>query len=236
MIDLLSKIPSDIQLAPLPEQTSTYTPINHIGLIKYTAYHLDNAGIEVVDAKFSSAAKGNIMAGTMRVNKGNKDFSMEIGFINSYNKTRSVGYTSGGSILVCSNLMVVGDTTQLKKHSSNVAMQVEHMLDSQIRYLDNMFDVYAEDIEIMRSRQISKSLMFELIGEAFVERKIINTTQINTIRRELRESEHFKMLGPGGDMNLFNLYQNFTEALKTEHPSTYFKAHADARSLMLEAV
>lgn len=232
-LELIDYMPTELLKAAIPAKTSTYQPVGHHALVDYTGKILDQAGIQIVDSHFGHAAKGDIMAGTLILNKGNKEFNMQLGLRNSYNKSQSLGYASGGSVIACTNSMFTGDVVALRKHSSSIGEEVPKMLKQQISVIDTMFSQYAEDIEVMKSVELSRNAVHEIVGEMFLDQKLITTTQINIIRRELYHSENFQMFGAGGTMSLWNLYQNSTESLKVSHASRFFKDHSDVRALML---
>jgi len=84
----------------------------------------------------------------------------------------------------------------------------------------------------LKQIQISKDTMHQIIGSMFVEHKVLTTTQINIVRKEIEFSENFKMIGSGGDMTMYNMYQNLTESLKVSHPNNYVKNHVQVHELL----
>ena len=232
--EVIESIPRLLVETEVPIATATYTPVKNVNLVKFLTEKVINAGFDVVGTSFSSDREGNKMVGTLKLGGGNEDFGMTLGFRNSYDKSMSIGVGVGAEVFVCSNGMFIADVTQLRKHTSKVAGDLNIIVDRQINYVDKLFTEYAEDVEVMRSKEITTNTMNEIVGGLFMEQKLITGAQLSIIRKEVSVSDNFKMLGTDGNMSLWNLYQNTTEALKKSHVTRYFSDHAKVRELMLD--
>jgi hypothetical protein len=132
--------------------------------------------------------------------------------------------------------MFVSDVQQLRKHTSNIGNDISAIVDQQISHIGRVFNQYAEDVEVMRSKEISRNTLNEIVGGMFMENKLITGAQLSIIRNEVSFSENFQMLGQRGSMSLWNLYNNTTEALKKSHAGRFFKDHVKAREIILDYV
>ena len=233
---IVESMPQILREAQVPIATASYMPVRNTNLVKYLGGKLQNAGYEIDKTTFSHDREGNKMVGTMRLKSGNNDFGMTLGFRNSYDKSMSLGVGVGAEVFVCSNGMFIADVTQLRKHTVNLAKDLHVIVDQQLTYVGEMFDKYAEDVEVLRSKEITQSTMNEIVGGMFMEQKLITGAQMSIIRKEVSVSENFQMLGSGGSMSLWNLYQNTTESLKKSHVTRYFSDHAKVRELLLDYV
>ena len=231
---IVESMPQILRETQVPLATKSYTPVRNTNLVKFLAGKLNNAGFEIERTSFSHDREGQKMVGTFRISGGNKDFGMSLGFRNSYDKSMSLGVGVGAEVFVCSNGMFLADVTQLRKHTTNIGPDLTRIVDKQVDYIGEMFDKYAEDVEVLRSKEISRSTMNEIVGGMFMEQKIITGAQLSIIRKEVSVSENFKMLGAEGNMSLWNLYNNTTEALKKSHVTRYFTDHASVHKLMLD--
>ena len=235
--EILAEMPHQALVADVPMRTDTYQPVSHTALIEYLSKSLDAAGLEVVGAKYSADSTGNKLVGTLEIgNSKHEEFGMQLGFRNSYDRSMSVGLASGGNVFVCSNGMFQADLVSLRKHTPNMGRDMDIIMQKQIVGISDMFQQYAEDIEIMQESIITKDTMHEIVGRMFIDEKIITGAQLNIIRKEINVSENFKMLGHNGNMSLWNMYQNTTQALKKSHTTRYFSDHSVAHNLMLDYV
>jgi len=227
--DFLDKMPRPTQEAVIPEPTASYQPVPNRALGTFIYKSLDQAGIEITDVKYGFGRNGNQLVGTATLAKGNDYFNQSVVFRNSYDKSMSVGIGSGsGTVLVCTNGVISADVVAVQKHTVNVAKVITKIMYSQLESLDANFSRNEEALEIMKQTQLTKSTAYEIVGNLFIEQKVLTTTQINLIRKEMYSSENFKMLGSGGDMSMYNLFNNVTESLKLSRPSTYTKDHVAA--------
>lgn len=236
-VEIQHAMPLVLKELPVPQATASYQPVGHLALIDYLRKKVEQKGFLVDQLTVNHAAKGNKMVGTIRLTSPSythEDFSMTLGFRNSYDKSMSLGVGVGAEVIVCANGMFLADVQQLRKHTSNVATDIHRIVDKQINYMEKMFGDYAEDVEVLKSKEITQNTMNEIVGGMFMEHELITGAQLSIIRREISISDNFKMLGSGGNMSLWNLYQNTTEALKKSHVTKYFSDHAKAREIILD--
>jgi hypothetical protein len=234
-LGIIEKLPVQIIKAPIPMKTESYQPVPHVSFVKYITKRLDEYGFNVSTARFQADAKGGKLVGTLTLEKDTDWIKPTVVIRNSYDKSMSLGIGSGAStVWVCLNGQMSADVVSLRKHTTNIVSDMGEIVNSQLDSLEANFEKNVEALSTLKEIQISKSTMYELIGELFVEQRVLTTTQINIVRKELYESENFQMLGFGGEMSAYNLYQNFTESLKISHPANYVRDHVSVHNLMME--
>ena len=158
-----SKQLKEFTLRDIPEETDTYLPIGFhelAELVKVSAnatnlglgYDNDKITIDINDVKedylISKNHKqffGTLTYGFKENILYRKDPEIEniygppditeltIGIRSSYDKTMSSGIAIGGRVVVCSNLMFVGDITYMRKHTKNSIDDIINQMDDAIK-------------------------------------------------------------------------------------------------------
>jgi len=224
---VISKMPNDAILARIPEKTISYAPVKHEEYVEIVMSHIDNLGYDVKDASFQVANKGKKMVGTitLETKDGINWINPSVVIRNSYDKSMSLGIGAGnGTVFVCTNGVISGDVVSLRKHTSNVYRDIEDVVQNSIQSMEDRYLDLVNDLDRTKDMELTKLHVHNIIGELFLEQKILTTAQLNIVRNELYYSENFKMLN-GGDMSMYNMYNNITEALKISHPMNYVRDH-----------
>lgn len=216
----------------LPARTKSYEPVPHKVLIESLKERLDKRNMSISTERYSLNDKGTQMFGCFSIQGEDGGQEMALGFRNSYDKSLAVGLVCGSNVIVCSNLMFEGDLRILRKHTTNVWNDLENLSDNAMNYMDESFKRILKDTERWKEIECSKRTMAELAGRLFIEDEIINSTQLNIIKKEIDYSQNFK------DQNLWAFHNNLTEVLKTCPPITAIninlKAHNWTRARVLE--
>lgn len=84
---------------------------------------------------------------------------------------------------------------------------------------ENGYLTLLEERENMKRKELSKQTIATLIGDMYINEALINTTQLEIIKREMKYNEHFS------DRTAFSFLQWNTEALKSSHAGSYIKNH-----------
>ena len=234
MIDLIQAMPNELMVAELPVKTPTYQPVGHDMLVSYLGKKIEHAGFDVTGARFQHAAHGNKMVGTLDIvdpNMGHDEIGMSMVFRNSYDRSMSVGLGSSTTTFVCLNGQISAGLVSLRKHTTNIGRDIEGIIDKQILNMHSTFEQHIQDMEMLKQVQINESTMHEIVGSLFMEHKVLTTTQINIVRKEVSFSENFQMLR-GGEMSMYNMYQNVTQSLKISSPTNYTNDHVKVHELL----
>jgi hypothetical protein len=233
----------DLNQIPLPEKTSSYTPVAHGDLIQTIEQNLSNnfPHLSIVSRDYMLNNTGQQFVGKLNIQDAsnpNTELNMSLGFRNSYDKSMAVGLASGAQVLVCSNGMLSGEMSLLRKHTSNVWSDIDSLVFQCLNRLESNFEQIKDDMQKMKEHVISKQDLHRITGELFMDKQLITAQQMGIIRKEIKFSDHFSMVNPK-DMTLWNLYNNVTESLKVEHPSSILNKHLNlhnyTKAILLDA-
>jgi hypothetical protein len=157
---------------------------------------------------------------------------LTIGIRSSYDKTMSSGIAIGGRVVVCSNLMFVGDITYMRKHTKNSIDDIINQMDDAIKEQVAEYN----KIQLLKKRlkniRIKHKVGNYLLGNLFGNR-LINGGQLLTASNcwnNLYYHQQFmqncnNVLGNKIDKSLWVLYNCITEGLKKNTPMNMMKQH-----------
>ena len=222
---------SILTCAPIPEQTKTYKPISHQQLIDLTLESIHQAGFALDKEIYTTARDGNVANGRYTItNVADSEMQLQIGWQNSYDKSMSLKFAIGTHIIVCSNGCVSGDYGAFKKkHVGEVQTFTPTAITEYIKQAGEAFQRIQGERDHMKNIEITKRTSAELIGRMIIEEGIIESTQLNIIRREM-DNPSFDYGAPG---SLWELYQHTTCAMKEIHPSLWMNNHINAHSFFV---
>ena len=217
--------------AEIPQETKTYKPISHQQLIDLTLESIHQAGFTLDKETYSSARGGEVANGRYTItNVADSEMQLQIGWQNSYDKTRSLKFAIGTHIFICSNGVVSGDYGAFrKKHQGEIQTFTPNAITEYIKQAGDAFARIQADREVMKTREVTKRTAAELIGRMIIEENIIESTQLNIIRGQM-ENPSFDYGAPG---SLWELYQHTTFAMKEVHPSFWMRNHINAHTFFV---
>ena len=217
--------------AEIPQQTRTYKPISHQQLIDLTLESIYQSGFEIETELYSGAREGQVGNGRYTIrNVADSEMQLQIAWQNSYDKSLSLKFAIGTRILVCSNGSVSGDFGAFrKKHMGTVQEFAPSAITEYIKRSGDVFQQMQRDREGMKQIEVSKRVAGELIGRMFIEEEIIQSTQLNIIKREI-DNPSFDY---GASGSMWELYNHTTLAMKELHPSLWMNSHMKAHSFFV---
>jgi hypothetical protein len=217
--------------AEIPTETRTYKPITHQQLMDLTLESVHQAGFELASEDYSGAMNGMVANGRYAIrNVADSEMQLQIGWQNSYNKSLSLKFAIGTRIMVCSNGCVSGDFGAFKKkHQGTVQEFTPSAITEYIKRAGDVFQQIQKDRDQMKQLEMTKRTSAELIGRMFLEDEIIQSTQLNVIKREMANPS-FDYGAPG---SMWELYNHTTLALKEVHPSLWMQSHMKAHSFFV---
>lgn len=228
---------------PLPAKTESYTPVAHYDLVNTIEKNVRSnfKDLKIVSSDYKLNGNGQQFMGMLHFqdqSNPNSELNMSLGFRNSYDKSMAIGLASGAQIIVCSNGMMLGELNLLRKHTTNVWSDVNGLVSKSLDKLVENFEVVKKDMVNMRSHYIDQNELHRITGELFMQEGLLTAQQLGIVKKEIQFSENFSMMS-SEDMSLWNLYNNITESLKIEHPSTLLNKHLDlhkyAKAIVLNA-
>lgn len=214
--------------ATVPTETRTYKPVTHQQLIDLTLKSIDDAGFKLDKEMYSAARDGGVANGRYTIsNVADSEMQLQIGWQNSYDKTMSLKFAIGTRILICSNGCVSGEYGAFKKrHKGDIQDFAPHAITEYIKYAGDVFSLMQMERDRMKQVELNKRTTAELIGRMFIEDQIIQSTQLNIIKKEL-DAPTYDYGAPG---SLWELYQYTTYSMKGLHPSLWMESHVNAHS------
>ena len=181
--------------------------------------------------QFGLARDGAKMFGVHTFKKGDSALGLSIGFRNSYDRSLSVGIAVGASVFVCDNLMLTGDLTVLRKHTTNVMADIDGLALSAIYRSRSAFNQIKQDAEVMKQIPMSDDEAYRMLGFIY-GRGIINPRQIPVVKKEWLEPSHDAF----EDRNLWSFYNAVTESLKTSPPQSILERHLSVHKQLMNHV
>jgi hypothetical protein len=214
----------ELYSVPVPIATDTYSPVSHQNIIEAVQEQLYKRNFSIVNEKYNVAANGNKVIGYYSLNYNNDpEMGIKIAFRNSYDKSMSVAFVSGGEVWICSNGMVKGDIQYVRKHTGSVVNELNVKIIDTINLMEDEFIQLKRHSEQMKQIELTKVQAAEMYGRMFMIDDIITPTQLSVIKKELDDSkfESFK------DETLWSAYNHVTFALKEAHPLNYIDQHVN---------
>lgn len=154
-----------------------------------------------------------------------------IGFRNSYDKSMSVGWCFGASVLVCDNMMFTGDITTLRKHTKNVLQDlVMKLMWDLSETCENTWDTVDEDIKTMRRIDVTNNSGFGYLGQMYGN-GILNSSQFTEAVRQWKNPTYKEF----DDRNKWSLYNCANHALKTTKPDKIMNKHIQLHNMLTPA-
>jgi hypothetical protein len=219
--------------AELPKETKTYKPVSHGQLIDLTLESIHQAGFTLDKETYSAAKEGNVANGRFSIsNVADKEMQLQIGWQNSYDKSLSLKFAIGTKIFICKNGMVSGDYGAFKrKHQGDVQEFAPNAIVDYIKSAGDAFLKMQKERELMKHVEIDSRTTAELIGRMIIHEEFIQSTQLNIIKRELKNPT-FDYAAPG---TIWELYQFTTYSMKEIHPTLWMNNHIDAHDFFVTA-
>lgn len=214
------------QTVQVPQETKTYVPVAHDELINLVLEHLDKRGLSVKSEHFSTNRGGAQMFGNFTI-AGNGEQDMNVGFRNSYDKSMQLGLVAGSRVIVCSNLMFIGDFKAVHMHNAGIKTELEKSVVQSIDSLEINFDHLQKDSKKLKSVKVDRSKIAEVLGDLFLYENIITTTQLQLIKNELDLQVNFK------DETMWDIYNHTTEALKKAPVSRIIDDHVNTHQYFM---
>ena len=210
---------------PIPTQERIYKPVSYASILDTIDVVLDKANIPVSNRKFLAAKKGN--QATIHYTLGifdDKEQAVQIVAQNSYDKSMSFKFVMGSSILVCSNSCVRSnrETAFKKKHVGEIQTLAPEKIYEFIYNTAEEFNTYISYRELLKNYDLSKSAVHSLVGKLFLDEQIVNTDQLNILKREIMSPSY--NYGTNGN-TVWDFYNHVTAALRTSHPSNWVNNH-----------
>lgn len=222
-----SALEAELLSVPVPQDTETYTAIPHGVIIKELKDAIRSNGLSIVDSRYYSNSFGRKVSGDFIIhNPDSAEFRYQVGWKNSYDKSMSFGLALGLNVFVCSNGVVSGEYTVARKHTGNALEVVREFIYDVVPQVKSIADEAIAFMEHLKKVPTTLHDAAAIAGQLLIEEEIINATQMSILNRELKKSDNFAF-SDNGEGNMYKLYNNVTEALKTSNASNRIAVHSE---------
>ena len=205
----------------MPAATKSYSPVSHKQIIEGIKENVDKAGLQIVGTQYQTNHNGEELIGLIDLNNDSKIFNYRLAFRNSYDKTMSIAFVAGTSVMICSNGMVLGETQFIRKHTGAVAQELNDKIQRVVGDLGEVLQKAELHAEQMKNIDLNPTQIAELCGRWFMEQEIIRSSQLNIIKEQLKKPDHQEFADP----TLWSLYNHTTHALKKTAPYEYMNKY-----------
>jgi hypothetical protein len=196
---------------------------------------IQRAGFHVEKELYAFAREGNVATGRYLIKDVDDDeMQLQIGWQNSYDKSLSLSFAVGANVLVCTNgLMAFRSATSFKrKHTGEIQVFAPQNIKEDIMRAGDVFRELQKDRDAMKQIPTNRRLVAELLGRMYIEDGIIESTQLNIIKREIEKPSHDYT----SEGSLWELYQHTTFAIGGVHPSRWVQDHLNAHKFFSEVM
>ena len=210
----------------VPQRTNSYEPIAYSTLTDIVKGHCNHYfNDEPTNFNFTTDTKGNKFFGTLTYKHPvNPEIDYMIGFRTSYDKTISNQFCAGGQVIVCSNMMFVGDVYTSRKHTTYMMNDIDDKITELLSGVKQEFITMERDINIMQQIEMSNERAAELLGTLTFNKHIIGSSTANKAWETWKKSK-FDGSGAYDERNVWRLYNSITETTKNSNPLTAFNVH-----------
>ena len=216
---------------PLPNYTGgTYTVIEHETVIVNALAQLKLRGFSVEREHYRANNRGDVAIGLYHLNyKNDPELGMMFAWANSYDKTMRFKCAVGGFVRASNGSMIGDDFSWSRKHTGTADQEMIAQVTGQIlngqTYYDNLLLIK----EGMKNTMVSKTIMAEFLGRAFINKGLFSKEQIGIMRDEITKSSYNYNCN---DDSLWKYYNHMLVALKRTHPRTWMEEHRDIHKLV----
>jgi len=216
---------------PIPSTSRTYRPISHQEVIDLTINSIVGAGFQVDKEEYNSARNGNIATGKYTIkNVADSEMQLQISWLNSYDKSKRLTWGIGNQVRICMNGMISADLGAFKKkHQGNIQEYSPRMIAEYVKRAGNTFEEMQKEREQMKKIVLSDRDRSTLVGRLFLEEKLLTTTQLNIISREVECPTY----DYGSKDSVWDFYNHVTLSLKEIHPSLYMETLMDTHKFFV---
>lgn len=216
----------------LPEKTATYTPIAHANVINRVRSEITSAGFIITKEEYRCTNDGDVAIGIFSMKyKDDPDIELSANFLNSYNKQYAFRFGLGAIVKVCSNGMIKNNEkfgTYKRVHKGSADILAEGKIKEFIADSEEYWEALVKDKESLKDHVLSQGQIYDILGQLFFEKEVINTMQLNMIKKEFTlPSFDYKV----DNNSAWALYNHITLALKESHPSTWIQDQADVHDV-----
>lgn len=200
---------NQIDDAPTPTGTHTWTPVPHGDVIRMVEQSIVTSGLEITDSNFALSAGGARMFGVITL-AGGTDYATVIGLRNSHDKSFPVSFCLGSRVFVCDNLAFSSEVVVRTKHSRYVLDRLPRLVNEGVAQLIDKRGKQAERIEAYKACVIDGSAQLHDLVLRTYRAGAMPAAAIAPVLREYDSPRHEEFKEP----TLWSYFNAVTEILK----------------------
>lgn len=231
----------ELASVPLPIKTKTYQPVGHFELVEIVKDISSQTihGYALSKERYGLNRKGQEMFGHLTflpteapgIATSPRDLDLAIGVVNSYNKRVRVKFASGAKVVVCDNMLFLGDVTYTRKHTPNVIGDVKEAVLKALSRAKEAYEVAKMDATVMQHITISDDQATALLGVLF-GRKALDTPQLSKALKNWRKPKYPEF----ESRSLWSLYNATNAAMANSKPDKIMERHISLHDLFVDFV
>jgi hypothetical protein len=212
----------EMDLIPMPKQTETYQPVSHFMLANHMRTMAQDLlrGFTLDKESYGVARDGAQMFGVLGFRNGDTEMGLSVGFRNSYDKSMSIGFCVGASIVVCDNLAFSGGIVVMRKHTKNVWEELEERTVNVLYRSNDRYNEILADADAFKIIEMTEDQGFQNLGLLYGH-EVIGPRQMAVAKKEWVRPRHEEFR----PRNAWSLYNAVTESLKSSPPGTVLENH-----------
>lgn len=215
----------------LPVATESYCPISNEQIIETIVEQLDRNNLTLKSEFHKRDGSCNKFVGGFVIKSEHSDMDLLLGYKNSYDKSMTAAFALGVKIMICSNSVVTGEISLIRKHTGRADEIIINAISGGITKLGNNFiENLDKQFDKMKEVKIDKTISASLAGRLYIEEEIITAHQLSILKKEI-EKESYNY---GVESTLYNLYQATTHSLKNTHPTNWMNSHIKAHEFFMK--
>lgn len=168
-----------IKLPPHIQSTDSFEPLTHDEVLNYIDDGLDRAGLKPVrDAQgnvqrtFTLAGDGARMYGTMPIDVDvlapqgadtNDGIRLQLGVVNSFNRTLSCRIGFGSVVSVCSNGSIFAEKVLGRKHTTFIRDELPGRIDEALNSTQSYIDAQGKFFQRLREIELNTPAVHDLV-------------------------------------------------------------------------
>jgi len=212
------------ELTP-PNETKTYKPVSHYEIQQMVFENIDKQSLMLRNEIYRKNKWGDVLVQVYQFDNRTNDFwGQQIAILNSYDKSRAVTIGIGANVYICMNGIVTGEYTYKRRHTGSVLSDTKSFIEKSFYRLQEEQRNIGNFIEKAQKIYISKREVFVVLGEMFIEDNIINTVELNKVKKSLLTGEYgFNSIED--KITVWDMYNHVTNALKDASAANYINKH-----------
>lgn len=216
---------------PVTYKGNRYAPVQHGVVIDTIENYVQSQGLVIKKEQFLSASNGQQIIGKYTIGHPNIELKPMLAFKNSLDGSMSFGICSGSIVSICSNGCVFGDEFMFKrKHMGEAKSDILESIKLATDAIYKTLDQHIEVAQQLKDKILTKREISTLVGQLFIEDKIIQLEQLNIIKKELEIPTHTYY----NPESAWDFYNYCTYALKDTHPQQWHKQHKQLGNFFID--